>query len=312
MDSPRPLRGGLVLALALGCGTANPDAGAPPTSDAPPAEARDELSGEARAAREALGQALATRDPTAVSEKAREAAKWEGADRTLDLLLADALANVLMRPADADPILARWPPSDDPGYRAIVFGKALRTDDWTTIERLLPGLPVHHPVRDQLAIRARRDPTFGEPGFVRAIQACALLDREPPVGRREIDLPVPRNVLEAVHAWGAAELAIGRPSQEIDPLPERGEDPIKCLRMRWLDITELPTMAPHPMTLAVSDGVHDVYVEIKTEKNGHWGWASNDPQRAGRILDAARIYGEAGGGEAGRAAVLSKYGPYSP
>ena len=82
--------------------------------------------------------------------------------------------------------------------------------------------------------------------------------------------------------------------------------------MRWLDIQELPTMAPHPMTLGASDGAHDVYVEIETNKNGHWAWASNDPARAGRILDAARLYSEAGGGEKGRAAILSKYGPYSP
>jgi hypothetical protein len=66
------------------------------------------------------------------------------------------------------------------------------------------------------------------------------------------------------------------------------------------------------LTLAASDGVHDVYVEIETEKNGHWGWASNDPARAGRLLDAARIYSEAGGGEKGRAAILAKYGAYSP
>ena len=302
MISPR-LRGTL-LALSMACGTANPDAGSPPGSDA--------LPDEARAARTALGEALATRDPALVSEKARAAAQWEGKDRALDLLLADALANVLMRPAEADPILARWPPSDDPAYRAIVFGKALRSSDWDALAELLPGAPVDNPVRDQLAIRARHDPSFGEPGFVRTIAACSLLDREPPVGRRAIDLPVPPNVLEALQAWGVPQVAIGRPSQEIDPLPELGQDPVRCQGMRWLDIRELPTLAPHPMTLGASDGVHDVYVEIKTEKNGHWGWASNDPARAGRILDAARLYAEAGGGETGRAAMLAKYGAYSP
>ena len=300
MDSPRRLRGALVLALAIAC--ASPDADPP----------RDALPAEAIAARDALGEALAIRDAALVSEKARTAAKWEGRDRALDLLLADALANVLMRPDDATPILARWPPSDDPAYRAVVFGKALRSDDWGTVERLLPGVPADNPVRDQLAIRARRDPRFGETEFVRAVRACALLDREPPVGRREIDFPVPPTVLEAMQAWGAPQFAIGRPSQEIDPLPERGEDPMRCLGQRWLDITELPTTASHPMTLGVSDGVHDVFVEIKTEENGHWAWASNDPERAGRILDAARIYGEAGGGEPGRAAIVAKYGPYAP
>jgi hypothetical protein len=304
MISPRRLRGTLVLALLMACGTANPDAAVPLESAA--------LSDDAVAARAALEEALATRDPALVSEKARAAAQWEGKDRTLDLLLADAFANVLMRPAEADPILARWPPGDDPAYRAIVFGKALRSSDWKAIAELLPGAPVNNPVRDQLAIRARHDPSFGEAGFVRALGACALLDREPPIGRRAIDLPVPPNVLEALVAWGVPQVALGRPSQEIDPVPERGEDPVKCRGMRWLDIRELPTMAPHPMTLAASDGEHDVFVEIETKKNGHWAWASNDPARAGRMLDAARIYGEAGGGEKGRAAILAKYGPYSP
>jgi hypothetical protein len=297
MDSPRRLSGALLLALAIAC--ASPDRG-------------DALPEEARAARDALADALVTRDAALVSEKARAAAEWEGEDKALDLLLADALANVLMRPDDATPILARWPPSDDPGYRAIVFGKALRSDDWAAIDRLLPGEPTGNPARDQLAIRARRETAFGETEFVRAIRACALLDREPPVGRREIDFPVPPTVLEAMHAWGAPQVAIGRPSQEIDPLPERGEDPVRCARQRWLDIAVLPKLAPHPMTLAVSDGVHDVFVEIKTEKNGHWAWAANDPERAGRILAAAQIYDEAGGGESGRAAVVAKYGPYAP
>ncbi len=289
MDSPRRLRGLLVVALTIGCGTAQPDAGAP-RGDAG-------LPPEAIAAQDALVDALASRDPAAVGETARVASAWEGKNRTLDLLLADALANVLMRPAEAEPLLARWPPSDEPTYRALVFGKALRSSDWETIARLLPGLPIDNPVRDQLAIRARHDPGFYEDAFVRAMHACALLDREPPVGRRPIDFPVPPNVLEALAAWGAPQFALGRPSQEIDPLPERGEEPFRCQGMRWLDVAELPTLAPHPMTLGVSDGAHDVYIEIKTEKNGHWGWASNDPARAGRILDAARLYSEAGGDE---------------
>jgi len=303
MIPTRRLRGTLLLALVMACGTANPDAGAP-------AE-RNTLPQEAVAARDALAAALATRDPAVVSEKARAAAQWEGKDRALDLLLADALANVLMRPAEADPILARWPPGDDPAYRAIVFGKALRSSDWNAIEGLLPGVPVDNPVHDQLAIRARHDPNFGESGFVRTITACSLLDREPPVGRRAIDFPVPPNVLEALQAWGVPQFALGRPSEEIDPLPELGQDPVRCQGMRWLDIRELPTLAPHPMTLAASDGVHDVYVDIKTQKDGHWAWASNDPERAGRLLDAARIYAEAGGGDKGRAAMLAKYGSYS-
>jgi hypothetical protein len=302
MISPRRLRGTLLFALlTIACGTAEVG---PPANQA--------LPDEALAARTALAEALATRDPAIVSEKARAAAQWEGKDRALDLLLADALANVLMRPAEADPILARWPPGDDAAYRALVFGKALRSSDWDAVAELLPGAPVDNPVRDQLAIRARRDPSFGEPGFVRALAACSLLDREPPVGRREIDLPVPPNVIAALHAWGVPQVALGRPSQEIDPLPERGEDPVKCRGMRWLDVEELPAFAPHPMTLGASDGVHDVFVEIETEKNGHWAWASNDPTRAGRILDAARIYSEEGGGQKGGAAILAKYGPYSP
>jgi hypothetical protein len=65
------------------------------------------------------------------------------------------------------------------------------------------------------------------------------------------------------------------------------------------------------MTLAASDGVHDVYVEIETQKNGHWGWASNDPARAGRLLDARAALRRGRRGEKGRAAMLAKYGPYS-
>jgi hypothetical protein len=292
-----------LLALAIGCASAKPEP--------PPASGPARLPPEAQAAEDALAAALVDRDPAVVSEKARAAAQWEGKDRGLDLLLADALANVLMRPAEADPIIARWPPSDAPDYRTLVLGKALRSSDWTTLARLLPGVPVDNPVRDQLAIRARRDPRFFEEGFVRALQACALLDRQPPYGRREIDIPVPEDMLEAVAVWGAPQFAVGRASQEVDPLPERGEDPIKCRRMRWLDVDRLPLMASHSLTLAVSDGTHDVYIEIKTEQGALWAWASNDPAAAGRIVDAARIYGEASGEEAGRAAMITKYGPYA-
>src|SRR5436190_6975111 len=165
MVSPRRLRGALVLAILIACGAPNPDA-----------VESDALPDDAVAARTALEQALATRDPTLVSEKARAAAQWEGKDRALDLMLADALANVLMRPAEADPILARWPPSDDPSYRAIVFGKALRSSDWDALAEL--GAPVNNPVRDQLTIRARHDPSLGEPEFLRMLTACSLLDRE--------------------------------------------------------------------------------------------------------------------------------------
>jgi hypothetical protein len=73
---------------------------------------------------------------------------------------------------------------------------------------------------------------------------------------------------------------------------------------------ELPPAAPLPLTLAVSDGTHDVYVEIGTDKTGRWAFAANDPERAGRLLDAARIYSEtAGDAAAKRAAMIAKYGP---
>ena len=85
---------------------------------------------------------------------------------------------------------------------------------------------------------------------------------------------------------------------------------MKCRGMRWLDIRELPTMAPHPMTLAASDGVHDVFVEIETEKNGHWGWASNDPARRSDPTPRGSTAKRAA--EKGHAAILSKYGPYTP
>jgi hypothetical protein len=121
-----------------------------------------------------------------------------------------------------------------------VFGKALRSSDWDALAELLPGAPVDNPVRDQLAIRARHDPSFGEPGFVRTIAACSLLDREPPRRSSRESISRASERARSPPGVGVPQVAFGRPSQEIDSAPELGLDPVRCQGMRWLDIRELP------------------------------------------------------------------------
>ena len=60
-------------------------------------------------ARDALAEALTTRDPGSVSTAARAASEFEGQDPALDRMLGDALANVLMRPADGIALLRAHP-----------------------------------------------------------------------------------------------------------------------------------------------------------------------------------------------------------
>ena len=87
------------------------------------------LSEEAVSARKGLEHALVAREPADVGPAAKKAAQWEGKDAPLDILLGDALANVLMRTEDGLRLLEANKRPEDPKWAKAYMAATMRQGD---------------------------------------------------------------------------------------------------------------------------------------------------------------------------------------
>ena len=252
------------------------------------------LSAEAKAAKRALAVELNQRDPQKVSRAAEHAAQWEGQDAHLDRMIGDALANVLMNPSDGLRLLSDNPAPDDAEWQSSLLAAASRTGDedkmvaaWEKVGR--PTLPFQHPVVGQVVRRMHADPHLGADAVENAIHACTLLDAQPAVGRRALDHPVTSAMLDVSQAVGATQVAVGRPIFRTDPDPQSGRGALQCLKKVWLE-DGWPDPIPRALTLALTDGVRKVYVDIRIQEGEPWAFAASDPVAAGRWLEAMKLW----------------------
>jgi hypothetical protein len=259
------------------------------SADDPP-----QLPEVAVSARRTLAVELQTRVPKKVSRAAEHAAQWEGLDSDLDRLLGDALANVLMNPADGIQLLASNPAPADAQWVSAYLAAASRTGDsdqmkkaWLAVGR--PALDFSHPVTGQVRHQMLADPSVGADQMEAALLACALLDAQPPVGRKDLDHPVSKVLVDVAEALGATQVAVARPIFRTDPDPQTGRGPLQCRKKIWLK-DGWPEPFPRSLTVAITDGVNKLFVDVRLSEGEPWAFAASDPIAGGRWLQAMKLW----------------------
>ncbi len=295
----------LLLAHLPGCG-----------EPAPPEPAREEaapgLPPEGAAAAETLSQALRARDVDGVSRAARAAAAWQGKDAALDRMLGDALANVLMRPAEGLPLLQANPAPADPAWRRAIQGAALRAEDhealraaWSLDGQEPPNFEVS--LLPQIAARARQDPGFDVARVAPLLWRCDLLRRRPTTGRRTLAMPVEGDLLAAGRALGAQGFVVARSLLQVDM--GSGAEVWRCADMVMLEDAQIPSPLPPRVTVVgATDGRVDVYLELREEDGVPTAFVTSNAEWGARWMRAAALMGEAPSPEEGAARVKAALG----
>ena len=116
-----------------------------------------------------------------------------------------------------------------------------------------------------------------------------LLDKQPPVGRQALDHPVSAALLKVAAAIGASQVLVGRPIFRTDPDSQSGRGPYQCQKKVWLG-DAWPDPVPRAMTLAFSDGLHELYVDIRIDEGEPWAYTASDAVAAGRWLEAMKLW----------------------
>ena len=261
----------------------------------------ESLPAAAVVARDKLAQELTTRDPKKVSAAAKHAAQWEGQDAQIDRLIGDALANVLMNPSDGLRLLQNNPDPNNVAWESALLAAASRTGDaqlmrsaWNQVGR--PSLEFEHPVKDQVSQRMRANPSLGADEMEAAISACMLLDKQPPVGRQALDHPTSPALMSVAPAVGATQVLAARPIFRTDPDPQSSRGLYQCQKKVWLG-DSWPDPMPRALTLAFSDGLRDLFVDIRLDGGEPWAYAASDAAAAGRWLEAMKLWETPGGPE---------------
>lgn len=257
------------------------------------------LPAEGVRAREELEAALETRDPAQVGPAARAAGPWQGRDPTLDRLLGDALANVLMRPDEGLSLLLANPAPEDAGWRAAQLAAAIRTEDGTEVSAAraragLDALPLEEqPGRDvlaQVAAHALRHPDAPISRLDEVLADCLVADARPRVGRKPLDLPLPSNIIEAARALGASRVVMTRPEDRSDRDPLRYDTAPRCGDARLIEGDSLPDpLPPRAMVISASDGRTSVHLDIMMRDEQAWVFGASDPEQAARWIRAADL-----------------------
>jgi hypothetical protein len=250
------------------------------------------LTPEGASAKIALAQALESRQPTVVQAKAKHAAQWEGQDQALDHLLGDALANVLMHPKDGLNLLNAQPKPDDPDWTRAMLMATFRTGDvpamkraWATAGR--QAIPFDNPITPSIVQRALASPDFGLKTLEAGIKGCALLDAQPPIGRKALEYPASASLLK-VAAWlGADATVIGRPKAVGDGDPQLARGPLQCERKVLVD--DWPQSFTKTLTLGLKQGNRKVFIDIKITDGEPWVFATSDTVAGGRWMAAAAL-----------------------
>jgi hypothetical protein len=269
----------LTLLLAMACGVFE----------------RPALPDHAETVRAQLAEALVERDPSVVGPLAEKASEWEGKDGDLDRLLGDALANVLMHPQDGLRILQSRPAPEDPAWVEAIKAASLRVGDpvvmkatWAELGGRVP--PFDNPVVPQVVQRLLSDPTMASAGAVAGIDGCALLDLQPPVGRKALDHRADPRLLEVGVLMGADQVVVGRPLFRSDPDPQTGRGRLQCVRKVLLE-DGWPVPLSRTLTLGLRQGQRSVFIDIKTDNGEPWAYAASDSVAGGRMLRAMELMG---------------------
>lgn len=285
----------LPLVLLMAC------AGAP-TAEAPAVG----LPPEGLASKARLQEALQGRDPSAVSVAAREADAWRGKDPALDVLIGDALANVIMRPDQGLPLLLAHPAPDDPAWRVAVRGAAIRSGDPAQVEAAwastgAPGARVLDAIQQVATARARKDPLFDVAAIDEANQDCALLLQRPQLGSFSLPAVARASLLDAARALGATEITLARPILASDPDPLLGNPgPWRCGDWEMFEEEVWPAeLPPRMMLVAMGDGQDSVFLAVRMEDGAPMVFNTSAAEWGARWVRAADLYDAAGGGEAG-------------
>ena len=252
-----------------------------------------QLSVEAIGARAALAQALESRIPMEVQATAEAAATWEGQDPALDRLLGDALANVLMHPADGLRLLQANPSEGDKAWTQALLLASLRSGDvqsmkaaWTRAKRPMPAFD--NPITLALVQRAHADPQISLDQIEAGINGCAFLDNQPPIGRKALDYPASSALLTVAGWLGADATVIGRPKAAADVDPQQGRGPLQCDRKVLVD--GWPSPLTKTLTLGLSQGRRRVFLDIKLTDGEPWVFATSDALAGGRWIKALALF----------------------
>jgi hypothetical protein len=135
----------------------------------------------------------------------------------------------------------------------------------------------------------RADPSMHVDHMEDALMACQLLDSQPPVGRQPLDHPVSPRILDVVKAVGGTQVVVGRPIFRTDPDPQSGKGPLRCLKKVWMG-RAWPDPLPRAFTIGLSNGIRNVYIDIRLEDGEPWAYASSDAGVAGRWLEAMKLW----------------------
>jgi hypothetical protein len=256
---------------------------------------RPALPDHAVTVRAQLAEALVKRDPSVVGPIAAKASEWEGKDGDLDRLLGDALANVLMHPQDGLRLLQSRPAPGDAAWVEAIKAASLRVGDpvvmkatWAELGGRVP--PFDNPVLPQVVQRLLSDPTMASDGAVAGIDGCALLDLQPPVGRKALDHRAGPRLLEVGALMGADQVVVGRPLFRSDPDPQTGRGSLQCVRKVLLE-DGWPEPLSRTLTLGLRQGQRRVFIDIKTDNGEPWAYAASDPVAGGRMLRAMELMG---------------------
>jgi len=228
-----------------------------------------------------------------VSTAARSAAELEGTDPALDRLLGDALANVLMRPADGLALLRGHPAPGDPAWVDAYLSATLRTGDPVALERALRDTPLPDPGAPPdlvawLGARALRDSSLRFGQLVTDARTCDLWDRRPQRGRRSVDQPIPDGFLESLPQLGAVEVLVGRATVPTDPAPATGQGLQPCLSGRLWPEARWPEPLPKHFTVAIATRGEPLYLSIRPEGGSPWVFASTRADVAGQLVAQVR------------------------
>ena len=248
---------------------------------------------ELESARGRLAAALQTRDVATVSDAARAASAFEGQDPALDRLIGDALANVLMRPADGLPLLAAHPDPHDPEWTRAYESAALRTSDPSvlaaarTATETTGALPTPALIA-WVGAQALRDPAVSIDTLDRASAACSLWDAQPPRGRRSVDQPVSEGFFEALPQLGATTVIIGRATVPTDPAPSEGTGLQPCEYGRIWPDAAWPRPLPRHLTVAIGTPAGALYLSVQPVGGEPWVFASAQAELAGELVAHVR------------------------
>lgn len=251
------------------------------------------VSPELRSAREALAEALTERDPERVGRAARVASTWEGQDPSLDVLLGDALANVLMQPNEGIPLLRAHADPSDPTWATALQSAVLRTGNAAALEAALretgnPPEQVAENLVAWMATRALRDPLLSIADYQAAAEACALFDAHPTRGRRPVDQPAPAGFFEALPRMGATLVVVGRAEVPPDPPADSGKGLQPCRTGRLWPGAQWPEPLSRHVTVGIATDTYPLFLSVRPESGEPWVFASTRFDVAGELVAQVR------------------------